>query len=61
MLMVSEKTTAVAMYEQGQLDFIDNRSIPTLEKKRIAKQRGFHQRAATARLLLWLCDRSKTV
>lgn len=42
MLMVSEKTTAVAMYEQGQLDFIDNRSIPTLEKKRIAKQRGFH-------------------
>ncbi|HEX6176696.1 MAG TPA: peptide ABC transporter substrate-binding protein [Candidatus Binatia bacterium] len=42
MLMVSEKTTALAMYEQGQLDFIDNRSIPTLEKKRIAKQRGFH-------------------
>jgi oligopeptide transport system substrate-binding protein len=42
MLMVSEKTTALAMYEQGQLDFIDNHSIPTLEKKRIAKQRGFH-------------------
>jgi oligopeptide transport system substrate-binding protein len=41
MFMVNEKTTAVAMYEQGQLDFIDNRSIPTLEKKRLAKQRGF--------------------
>jgi oligopeptide transport system substrate-binding protein len=41
MFMVNEKTTAVAMYEQGQLDFIDNRSIPILEKKRVAKQRGF--------------------
>jgi oligopeptide transport system substrate-binding protein len=41
MFMVNEKTTAVAMYEQGQLDFIDNRSIPILEKKRLAKQRGF--------------------
>ncbi|MEX0804068.1 MAG: peptide ABC transporter substrate-binding protein [Candidatus Binatia bacterium] len=42
MFMVNEKTTAVAMYEQGQLDFIDNQSIPTLEKRRLAKQRGFH-------------------
>ena len=41
MFMVNEKTTALAMYEQGQLDFIDNHSIPTLEKKRFAKERGF--------------------
>jgi oligopeptide transport system substrate-binding protein len=41
MFMVNEKTTALAMYEQGQLDFIDNHSIPTLEKGRLAKQRGF--------------------
>ena len=41
MLMVNEKTTAVAMYEQGQLDFIDNHSIPILEKKRLARFRGF--------------------
>ena len=41
MAMVNEKTTALAMYEQGQLDFIDNHSIPTLEKPRLAKQRGF--------------------
>jgi oligopeptide transport system substrate-binding protein len=42
MFMVNEKTTAVAMYEQGQLDFIDNNSIPILEKKRLGRQRGFH-------------------
>ena len=41
MLMVKEKTTAVAMYEQGQLDFLDDHSIPALEKNRLAKQRGF--------------------
>ncbi|MGH7874725.1 MAG: peptide ABC transporter substrate-binding protein, partial [Candidatus Binatia bacterium] len=41
MFMVNEKTTALAMYEQGQLDFIDNHSIPTLEKRRLAKARGF--------------------
>jgi oligopeptide transport system substrate-binding protein len=41
MMMVNEKTTALAMYEQGQLDFMDDRSIPTLEKKRLAKQPGF--------------------
>jgi len=41
MYMVNEKTTALAMYEQGQLDFIDNHSIPTLEKPRLAKQQGY--------------------
>ncbi|MGH7823608.1 MAG: peptide ABC transporter substrate-binding protein [Candidatus Binatia bacterium] len=41
MFMVNEKTTALAMYEQGRLDFLDNHSIPTLEKRRLAKQRGF--------------------
>ena len=41
MLMVNEKTTALAMYEQGQLDFMDNESIPTLDKPRMAKQPGF--------------------
>jgi oligopeptide transport system substrate-binding protein len=41
MFMVNEKTTALAMYEQGQLDFMDNHSIPTVEKPRIAKQPGY--------------------
>jgi len=30
MAMVNEKTTALAMYERDQLDFIDNKSIPIL-------------------------------
>ncbi|HEY7554382.1 MAG TPA: peptide ABC transporter substrate-binding protein [Candidatus Binatia bacterium] len=41
MFMVNEKTTALAMYEQGQLDFVDNHSIPIFEKKRLSNQRGF--------------------
>jgi oligopeptide transport system substrate-binding protein len=41
MFMINEKTTALAMYEQGQLDFIDNHSIPIFEKNRLSKQRGF--------------------
>jgi oligopeptide transport system substrate-binding protein len=41
MFMVNEKTTALAMYEQGQLDFVDNHSIPIFEKDRLSKQRGF--------------------
>jgi oligopeptide transport system substrate-binding protein len=41
MFMINEKTTALAMYEQGQLDFIDNHSIPIFEKERLSKQRGF--------------------
>jgi oligopeptide transport system substrate-binding protein len=41
MLMVNEKTTALAMYEQGQLHFLDNHSIPILEKDRLSKSRGF--------------------
>ena len=41
MFMINELTTALAMYEQGQLDFIDNHSIPILEKPRLAKAPGF--------------------
>jgi len=41
MVMVNEKTTALAMYEQGQLHFLDNHSIPILEKTRLSKSRGF--------------------
>ena len=41
MFMVNEKSTALAMFEQGRLDFIDNHSIPTLEKKRLSRNRGF--------------------
>lgn len=38
MYMVNEKTTALAMYEQGNLDFMDeSHSIPTLDKPRLAK------------------------
>lgn len=40
MFMVNEKTTALAMYERGQLDFIDNHSIPIFEKPRLAKVAG---------------------
>ncbi|MGE5220692.1 MAG: peptide ABC transporter substrate-binding protein [Chloroflexota bacterium] len=42
MTMVNEKTTALAMFEQGQLDFIDEtHSIPPLEKPRLAKMPGY--------------------
>jgi oligopeptide transport system substrate-binding protein len=42
MYMVNEKTTAVAMYEQGSLDFMDeSHSIPTLDKPRLAKMPGY--------------------
>ncbi|HEY7164079.1 MAG TPA: peptide ABC transporter substrate-binding protein [Candidatus Binatia bacterium] len=41
MFMVNEKTTAFAMYEQGQLDFMDNHSIPALEKPRLAERPGY--------------------
>lgn len=38
MYMVNEKTTALTMYEQGTLDFIDeSHSIPSLDKPRLAK------------------------
>ena len=37
MYMVNEKTTAVTMYEQGNLDFMDDRSIPPLDKPRLSK------------------------
>ncbi len=41
MIMVNEKTTAVAMFEQGNLDFIDDHSIPPLDKPRLAKMPGY--------------------
>jgi len=41
MVMVNEKTTALAMYEQGNLDFIDNHSIPALEKTKLETRPGF--------------------
>ena len=43
MLMINEKTTAAAMYEQGHLDFLDEHSIPTLDRNRLSKQRGFRR------------------
>jgi len=42
MYMVNEKTTAVTMYEQGSLDFMDeSHSIPPLDKPRLSKLPGF--------------------
>lgn len=42
MLMIQEKTTAVAMYEQGHLDFLDeSHGIPPLDKPRLSKLPGF--------------------
>ena len=41
MYMVNEKTTAITMYEQGNLDFIDDHSIATLDKPRLAKLPGY--------------------
>lgn len=41
MYMINEKTTAVSMYEQGQLDFLDNDSIPPLEKPRLSAKTGY--------------------
>lgn len=41
MYMVNEKTTAVTMFEQGNLDFIDDHSIPPLDKPRLSKMPGY--------------------
>ena len=41
MFMINEMTTALALYDQGRLDFLDNHSIPILEKPRLAKAPGF--------------------
>jgi oligopeptide transport system substrate-binding protein len=42
MFMVNEKTTAVTMFEQGSLDFMDeSHSIPPLDKPRLSKMPGF--------------------
>lgn len=43
MYMINEKTTALALYEQGRLDFLDNHSIPIFEKPRLAEQEGFRR------------------
>jgi oligopeptide transport system substrate-binding protein len=43
MYMITEKTTSLALYEQGLLDFLDNYSIPTLEKPRLSKGPGFRR------------------
>ncbi|MBI2358637.1 MAG: peptide ABC transporter substrate-binding protein [Deltaproteobacteria bacterium] len=43
MYMINEKTTALALYEQGKLDFLDNHSIPIFEKPRLAKLEGFRR------------------
>lgn len=43
MVMVNEKTTALAMFEQGRLDFIDNHSIPIFDKPRLEKLPGFRR------------------
>ena len=43
MYMITEKTTSLALYEQGLLDFLDNYSIPTLEKPRLSKGPGFQR------------------
>ena len=40
MLMIPERTTALAMYETDQLDFLDNRSIPVLDRQRISTLPG---------------------
>jgi oligopeptide transport system substrate-binding protein len=42
MFMINEKTTAVALFEQGNLDFLDeSHSIPPLDKPRLSKMPGF--------------------
>ena len=41
MYMVNEKTTAVTMFEQGNLDFIDDHSIPPLDKPRLSRMPGY--------------------
>lgn len=43
MFMINEKTTALTLYEQGRLDFLDNHSIPIFEKPRLAKTAGFRR------------------
>ena len=41
MYMINEKTTAVTLFEQGNLDFMDDHSIPPLDKPRLAKMPGY--------------------
>jgi oligopeptide transport system substrate-binding protein len=41
MYMVNEKTTAITMFEQGNLDFVDDHSIPPLDKPRLGKMAGY--------------------
>jgi oligopeptide transport system substrate-binding protein len=41
MYMVNEKTTALTMFEQGNLDFVDDHSIPPLDKPRLSTMPGY--------------------
>jgi len=41
MFMINEKSTAVAMFEQGNMDFMDDHSIPALDKPRLSKMPGY--------------------
>ena len=41
MFMINEKSTAVAMFEQGNLDFMDDHSIPPLDKPRLSNMPGY--------------------
>jgi oligopeptide transport system substrate-binding protein len=41
MYMVNEKTTAITMFEQGNLDFVDDHSIAPLDKPRLSKLAGY--------------------
>ena len=41
MYMVNETTTAITMFEQGNLDFVDDHSIAPLDKPRLSKLPGY--------------------
>jgi oligopeptide transport system substrate-binding protein len=41
LFMVNEKTTAITMYEQGNLDFVDDHSIAPMDKPRLSKMPGY--------------------
>lgn len=40
LFMINEKTTALAMYQRGELDFVDNHSLPIFEKERFVGKPG---------------------
>ena len=59
MYMVNEKTTALTMYEQGNLDFMDNPQHPDSRKAALRQTAGIQTRAAVARRILWFRHRPK--